>query len=75
MIGFIRIKDVPQFLVGFLISIGFLIILVPVWIANPGMVSNQFALWIQLGFIVIVSMIAASGICRWLNERARRSGR
>jgi membrane protein implicated in regulation of membrane protease activity len=71
MIGSIRVKDIPQFLVGSIISIGFLVILVPVWIANPGLVSNQAALWIQLGFIVIVSMIASSAICRWLKERAR----
>lgn len=72
MISLIRLKDIPQFLVGSAIAIGFLVILVPVWIANPSLVSSTTAVMVQFGFIVVVSMIAAGAICRWLKEQAKK---
>jgi len=71
MINFIRLADVPQFLVGGAISIGFLLILVPVWIASPGLVSSPVAALVQLGFVVGVSLIAAGSLCRWMKQNAR----
>jgi hypothetical protein len=71
MIYFIRLGDVPQFLVGSAISIGFLLILVPVWIANPGLVSSPAALLVQLGFVVGISLVAAGPLCRWMKQQAR----
>jgi|SRR6185437_10051001 len=70
MIAFIRLKDVPQFLVGTAISIGFLVILVPVWIDNPSLASTPTAVLLQMGFIVLISLTAASAICRWLKDKA-----
>ncbi len=74
MIYFIRLKDIPQYVVGFGISLGFLIILTPVWIANPSLVSTPAAVLMQMGFIVVISLIAASAICRWLKERTGTRG-
>lgn len=70
MIGFIRFKDIPQFLVGGAISIGFLLILMPLWIANPSLLGSPTSALIQLGFIVIISLIAAGPITRWLRQQA-----
>lgn len=71
MIYFVRIKDIPQVLVGGAISIGFLLILVPVWIANPGLVNSSASVLVQLGFIVAISMIAASSLCKWIKQHTR----
>jgi hypothetical protein len=71
MIYFVRFKDIPQFLVGGAISIGFFAILIPVWIANPRTVGSPGAALIQLGLIVVISMKAAGALCRWLKQQAR----
>lgn len=71
MIGLLRFRDIPQFLVGGAISICFLLILVPVWIANPGLVNSPFAALAQLGFVVIISMVAAGRLCSWMKHDAR----
>lgn len=65
MIGFIRVKDIPQFLIVSAISIALFILVLPMWMRHPGLVENKVGFFLQFGLIIASSMIAADCICRW----------
>lgn len=71
MIYFIRLKDVPRFLVSFTISIALLLVMIPVWMANPHIINSTAAVMVQFGLIIGVGFIASGPLCGWIKRMAQ----